>query len=230
MFTSIHSLRSSIVSHSILRRLPNALGLGLLITLLVGVTPANAALNVTSLTTNINELVKQGNSLVTSMNATVLSPSTMNSQLSDIEGSTLSYLGCTNGVYATVVAGIGAGSISITQELLTALNNLAATNAALGTGVLNLSSKVVALSANTGSTTLQSSLATTLRLSDDIGTMANRILEMADKILIMADNIGLMADRILTTQTIQSTNLPLVLDANLQTQTNIIQLITLLRL
>lgn len=218
------------MSQSILRRVHHSRVFGFLITLLIGVAPAQAALNVTNLTGSINELVKQGNALVASMNATVLNPLTMNTQLAGIEGSALSYLGCSNGIHATVSAGMGTGAISITQELLTALNNLAATNAALGNAVLNLSSKVIALSASTGSTALKDSLATTLRLSDDIGTMANRILEMANKILIMADNIGLMADRILTTQTIQSTNLKVILDANLQTQTNIIQLITLLRL
>lgn len=214
---------------SVLHTVRHTLVLGFLI-ILIGLAPAQAAVNVASLTSNINELVKQGNALVTSMNATVLSPLTMNTQLSGIEGSTLSYLGCSNGVYATVSAGIGSGAISVTQELLTALNNLSATNAALANAVLNLSGKVVALSASTGSTTLKDSLTTTLRLSDDIGTMADRILEMANKILIMADNIGLMADRILTTQTIQSTNLKAVLDASLQTQTNIIQLVALLRL
>lgn len=214
---------------SLLHTVRHTLVFGLLIAL-IGLAPAHAAVNVTSLTSNINELVKQGNALVTSMNATVLNPLTMNSQLSGIEGSTLSYLGCSNGVYATVSAGMGSGAISVTQELLTALNNLSATNAALANAVLNLSGKVVALSASTGSTTLKDSLTTTLRLSDDIGTMADRILEMANKILIMADNIGLMADRILTTQTIQSTNLKAVLDASLQTQTNIIQLVALLRL
>lgn len=214
---------------SLLHTVRHTLVFGLLISL-IGLAPAQAAVNVASLTSNINELVKQGNALVTSMNATVLNPLTMNTQLSGIEGSTLSYLGCSNGVYSTVSAGMGSGAISVTQELLTALNNLSATNAALANAVLNLSGKVVALSASTGSTTLKDSLTTTLRLSDDIGTMADRILEMANKILIMADNIGLMADRILTTQTIQSTNLKAVLDASLQTQTNIIQLVALLRL
>ncbi len=215
---------------SVYRHFTHILGLGLLLSLILGATPARAALNVTALTTTINSLVSQGNTLTTSMNATLLNPITMSSQLADIEARTLSYLGCTNGVYATVAAGISAGTISLTPELLTTLNNLAATNAALGTGVLNLSGQVVALSASTGTTTLKISSATMLRLSDDIGTMANRVLEMADKILIMADNIGLMADRILTTQTIQNTNIKLVVDATLRTQTNIINLIALLRL
>lgn len=218
------------MSQSLLRKVHHTLVLGLLISLLTAIAPTQAAVNVANLTGNINELVKQGNALVTSMNATVLSPLTMNSQLAGLEGNTLSYLGCSNGVYTTVSAGIGSGAMSVTQDLLTALNSLAATNAALANAVLNLSGKVIALSASTGSTTLKDSLATTLRLSDDIGTMADRILEMANKILVMADNIGLMADRILTTQTIQSTNLKVVLDATLQTQTNIIQLIALLRL
>ncbi len=216
--------------HSRHHHLIRILGLGLLLSLSLGATPVRAALDVVALTTNLKTLASEGNKLVTSINTTVLSPSSMSSQLASIEASTLSYLGCSNGVYATVAAGISAGTISLTPELLTAIDNLAVTNAALGAGVLNLSGQVITLSASTGTTTLKSSLATTLRLSDDIGTMANRILEMADKILIMADNIGLMADRILTTQTIQNTNIKLVVDANLQTQTNIIKLIALLRL
>lgn len=48
--------------------------------------------------------------------------------------------------------------------------------------------------------TLDSMLKTTLRLSDDIGKMSDRILDMADK-------IGVMADRILETQRIESKNL-----------------------
>jgi len=48
--------------------------------------------------------------------------------------------------------------------------------------------------------TLNTTNATVLRLSDDIGVMA-------DRILLMAGEIGVMADRILETQRIQSTNL-----------------------
>lgn len=50
------------------------------------------------------------------------------------------------------------------------------------------------------SETLKSVSSTVLRLSDDIGVMA-------DRILVMADNIGIMADRIVKTQEIQSANL-----------------------
>lgn len=68
---------------SLLHTVRHTLVFGLLITLL-GLAPAQAAVNVPSLTSNINELVKQGNALVTSMNATVLNPLTMNTQLSGL--------------------------------------------------------------------------------------------------------------------------------------------------
>ena len=68
------------------------------------------------------------------------------------------------------------------------------------------------------------SLSAILQLSQDIGAMADRILEMADRILIMADNIGLMADRIITTQVIQSQNLALTQSSILLTQQNMVLL------
>ena len=216
--------------HCMHHHLIRILGLGLLLSLTLGATPARAALDVTVLIINLKALAIQGNQLVTSMDDTTLNPSSMSSQLASIEARTLSYLGGTTGVYTTVAAGMNAGPISVTPELLTAIDNLAVINAALGKGLLELSDQLTTLSASTGTTVLKSSLATILRLSDDIGTMADRILEMADKILIMADNIGLMADRIVTTLTIQNANIKQVVDANLQTQTNIIKLVALLRL
>jgi hypothetical protein len=67
-------------------------------------------------------------------------------------------------------------------------------------------------------------LSAILQLSQDIGAMADRILEMADRILIMADNIGLMADRIITTQMIQSQNLAVTQSSILITQQNMVLL------
>ncbi|GIT99406.1 hypothetical protein [Sulfurovum sp. TSL1] len=63
-----------------------------------------------------------------------------------------------------------------------------------------------------------------LQLSQDIGAMADRILEMADRILIMADNIGLMADRIITTQMIQNQNIASTQSSILLTQQNMVLL------
>jgi hypothetical protein len=70
----------------------------------------------------------------------------------------------------------------------------------------------------------RAALSAMLRLSDDIGTMADRILEMADRILVMADNIGLMADRILISQQLQSSNVALTQAAILVTQQNMVAL------
>lgn len=47
---------------------------------------------------------------------------------------------------------------------------------------------------------MRAALSAILRLSDDIGTITNCILEMGDQILAMADNIGMEADQILVTQ------------------------------
>ncbi len=63
-----------------------------------------------------------------------------------------------------------------------------------------------------------------LQLSQDIGAMADRILEMADRILIMADNIGLMSDRIITTQMIQNQNIASTQSSILLTQQNMVLL------
>lgn len=71
---------------------------------------------------------------------------------------------------------------------------------------------------------LESSLGAMLRLSSDIGTMADRIGEMADRILLMSANIGAMADRILATQVIQRTNLQLAANVLLRTQQNVLVL------
>jgi hypothetical protein len=67
-------------------------------------------------------------------------------------------------------------------------------------------------------------LRSTLQLSADIGTMADRILEMADVILAMSDNIGLEADQILLTQELQSTNLAATEGSILSTQTVVVGL------
>ncbi|WP_457745402.1 hypothetical protein [Sulfurimonas sp.] len=59
-----------------------------------------------------------------------------------------------------------------------------------------------------------------LRLSDDIGAMADRIGEMADRIVATEILIGDMADRILATQELQSSNLALTQANLLKAQEN----------
>ena len=73
--------------------------------------------------------------------------------------------------------------------------------------------------------TLANAMQSMLQLSNDIGIMANRILEMADLILAMADNIGLQADQILLTQQLQNANIAATQAAILSAQTTSIILI-----
>lgn len=184
--------------------------------------PAQAAVSPSTLTIDLNNLVTQGSTLVATMSKLVLTPLTASSQLSQLETSVAAYQASVTTVYNTLAG--GTGTFSVTTEMLTALQSLAAINATLGTGTAALSQSMVLIAPMTFFSTLQSSMTTMLRLSDDIGVMANRILEMADKILAMADNIGAMADRILATQVIQNTNIKLIVDAILQTQQNAIVL------
>ncbi len=205
---------------------------GVVIVILAGVPsfPAHAAaaLDPVKLTTDLNNLVLQGNDLVAEMSKITLTEGTMDTQLATLETSTESYLNEVGAVFKAIAGAVGTSTFSVTSDMLNALQNLATIQASLGSGLLELSNVIANLSAGTSLAVLESSFATMLRLSDDIGVMADRILEMADKILIMADNIGIMADRIIATQVIQSVNLQVVVDAILQTQQNTILLIATL--
>ncbi len=200
---------------------------GILLGTLIGImglttTPAQAALDSTVFTADLNGLVAQGNEIVATMSRTTLTALNMGTGLSQLEQSVAAYQQNVIQVYNTVAS--ASGTFSLTGDMLASLQNLATINASLGSGILGLSQMVVALSPVTFLATLQSSMTSMLQLSTDIGVMADRILEMADAILVMADNIGLMADRILATQVIQNTNIALVVDATLQTQQNMILL------
>ena len=198
----------------------------LFITLSLFANNAQASIDSSTLTEDINELILEGNELLTAMNTTTLTAFSMSSQLSGIETDVNAYQTDVSALYNSIAAE-SANSLSLPDDLLTALQALAAVSSSLANANLNLSEQIKALTDLASTSTLDSALSSMLRLSDDIGVMADRILEMADKILIMADNIGTMADRIIATQIIQSDNLKLVIDATLQTQTNTITLISL---
>jgi hypothetical protein len=183
--------------------------------------PANA-LDSQSLTADLDALVLEGNDLVATVTTTTLTVFKMESQLANLETSIDTYGANVQAVYDGVANATGV--LTLDSELLVSLQTLATVSASLAQGVLALSNEVVVLAPLTGLSTLESSLYSMLRLADDIGTMANRILEMADKILVMADNIGLMADRILATQLIQNSNIELVVDATMATQQNTLTL------
>ncbi len=189
-------------------------------------TNAQAALDTATLTNDINSLVLQGNDLLVSINATTLTSLSMSSQLDTVETDVTNYQAQVMATFDTIVAESGT-NFSLSDDLLVAFQTLSTVSSSLATATQGLGLQIADIASTTSVSTLDSSLTTMLRLSDDIGLMADRILEMANKILIMADNIGLMADRIIATQIIQSDNLKLVINATLQTQTNTIDLITL---
>jgi hypothetical protein len=117
------------------------------------------------------------------------------------------------------------GPISLDADILNALDQLSTTSLGLANEGLRLSVDLDTLSATAQALTIKDGITAMLQLSDDIGTMADRIGEMSDKILVMSDNIGLMADRILVTQQLQSDNLTVVTQTALQTQTNALTLV-----
>lgn len=194
--------------------------------LLLNLNNAQAALDVTVVTSNINNLILQGDDLLVTIKGTTLTSTSMDSQLSAIETDVTNFQAEVVAIYDSIVVEAGT-SLSLSDDLLVAFQGLSAVSSSLANATLELGIQIADLASITTTSTLSNSLSAMLRLSDDIGLMANRILEMADKILVMADNIGLMADRIIATQIIQSDNLKLVVDASLQTQTNTIQLIAL---
>ncbi|WP_456387179.1 hypothetical protein [Desulfolithobacter sp.] len=194
--------------------------------LLLSTQPVRAALDSAAFTAELNGLILQGNDLLVQVNNTTLNSLTMDIQLSDLETAVASYQANIAATYDSVVAAAGT-TLSLTSDMLVALQTLSTVSLSLANAFADLTVQIGGLSASTSLAILDSSLAAMLRLSDDIGLMADRILEMADKILVMADNIGLMADRIIATQIIQSDNLKLTLDATLTTQDNTIKLISL---
>lgn len=118
--------------------------------------------------------------------------------------------------------------ITLDDETVLLTENLFVTVASLSNQSSLLSNDVTMLQANTDASTLADGISAMLKLSSDIGEMADRIGEMADNILIMSDNIGLMADRILEMQVIQSENMILTQNSILQTQTNTLALVNVI--
>jgi len=187
----------------------------------------HAATDVTTLTSDINNLIIQGNDLVAEMSTTSLNVLNMASNLQALDASVGSMTDNVINVFNTLD---GSTSMSLTNELLISLQTLSGTMLTLSNQLIVLSNSVTSLAPLVGISALDNSLTSMLSLSSDIGTMANRIGEMADRILLMADNIGLMADRILATQVIQGNNVALTTNAILQTQKNSLALIAMFNL
>lgn len=198
----------------------------LLLVLIAVTVPAQAgSLNTSQFVADLNQLILDGNQLVATMENITLNSFTMATQLAALETSVTQYLNSVNTVYQEVAD--ATNTFSLTDEMLIPLQTLSTISSSLSQALIGLSDEMVLLAAMTSLSTLNVSLGSMLRLSDDIGVMADRILEMADKILVMADNIGIMADRILATQVIQSTNIQLVVAASLETQKNLLMLFSM---
>jgi len=84
----------------------------------------------------------------------------------------------------------------------------------LADGIEQLAAKTQGDSGDQYQNTFETMIHAMLRLSDDIGIMADRILFTEEQIGIMADRIGEMADRILETQRIQNENIARVHDTS----------------
>ncbi|WP_303907668.1 hypothetical protein [Thiohalomonas denitrificans] len=151
-------------------------------------------------------LVTEGGLLATQMEAVVLSPWTMDSQLQSVAAGVHGLLGEVQALHDAITSDTADHTAYISRDALIQLDGLSLMVTPLAAAVEGYAIAISGLQAMTWTPTLKDAVGSTLQLSGDIGTMANSILEMADQILVMADNIGLQADRILLTQEAMNRN------------------------
>ncbi len=192
--------------------------LKVLVLLVAVALPLHAKATVTS---DMQTLVSQANSLQSQLVDINLTADVICAPLVTAGQATGTMLESIEAVNGSLVA-----PITIDDSLMTALEDLSMTNVQISDQALRLGADLQLLAPSVDALSIKDGLTAMLQLSDDIGAMADRIGEMADKILIMADNIGVMADRIMLTQEIQSQNLALTQQSVLQTQTNMLTLVS----
>ncbi len=178
-----------------------------------------AIARVIPLSTQLQDLVTQGNAVNATLAAISLTIDNSCTQLASAKKSVTDYRASIEKVSAGITAPLTLDTSSLTS--LDSLSNLAVS---IGGRAKTLSIQVNGISSTANLFDYQASLAAMLRLSSDIGAMSDRILEMANKILLMANNIGTMANRILVTQQLQSANLALTEASILTTQQNMVAL------
>lgn len=184
------------------------------------VNPAHAgkpapAPTVSPLATSLQTLLTEANNLNTRLTGTTLTSSTLCSSLLAANQAANTHIANIAKVDSSLAA-----PLLLDADVLKALEDLSAVYVSLGSQAVRLGTDVNTLSATVDQLAVAQGIGLMLRLSGDIGLMADRIGEMADKILVMSDNIGLMADRILITQQIQNDNLRLTQQNILTAQTN----------
>ncbi|MFT7879519.1 MAG: hypothetical protein ABXS91_03905 [Sulfurimonas sp.] len=168
-----------------------------------------------SLTTDLQGLVRQGNSLDANLSAFSFNQGDDCSDLGTLNTSIEEYIGSIEAVYAQL-----SSPLSLTQEDLTSLDDLSAISRSMAEESVRIALELNSIESVADLFEYRAGLSAMLRLSDDIGTMADRILEMANRVLVMADNIGSMADKIVYTITLQSTNMQFIQSSLLTTQQN----------
>jgi len=174
-----------------------------------------------TLATDLQALLTEANSLKTKLAGTTLTADNICGPLKSAKSASSTHI---NNI-ATVNSSL-ASPITLDTGMLTTLDSLSSVYVGIGSEAVRLSTSLSGLSASVDQLNTAEGISLMLALSDDIGTMADRIGEMADRILVMSGNIGTMADRIITTQNIQSANLNLTLQNTLTAQTNVINLVS----
>lgn len=172
-----------------------------------------------SLSTDLQGLVSDLNIINSQLATASFTSDSSCTELGSVNTSIADYLASVDQVYKQLAA-----PLTLTEADFTSLNDLSALSKDAAGQALRLSIELASFKNSYDLFEYRAALSAMLRLSDDIGTMADRILEMADRILVMADNIGLMADRILITQQLQNNNVALTQAAILSTQQNLVSL------
>lgn len=172
-----------------------------------------------SLTTDLQGLATQLTAIRAQANAIQIPSATACADLKSLDTAIKSFTTQVTAVTAAIPS-----TLTLTTTDLDSLDQLSALALSTSTDASYLSQQLRNLDELSTMFGYRTSLAAMLRLSDDIGTMADRILEMADRILVMSTNIGAMADRILATQRLQNQNIAMIQSAMLTTQANMVAL------
>ena len=170
-----------------------------------------------SLTTDLQGLVSDLSLLNTELAGVTVASGGSCSQLGSLNTSIENYIDSMETVYGQLST-----PLNLSVDDLSSLDDLTNLVKAMSSETLRLSWELRDIENIYDIFEYRAALTAMLRLSDDIGTMADRILEMADRILVMADNIGAMADRIIITQQLQNANVALTQAAILTTQQNMV--------
>lgn len=152
-------------------------------------------------------LIADGMELSSRMHAVMLSPWTMKYQLQSVADDVKSFLDQIIIVSNALKSDASNGTLYIDGTSMMQLYDLSTMLTFIATAVDGYVIAIEGFEPSTSTVTLKDSLNSMLRLSADIGVMADRIGEMGDTILVMADNIGMVADTFITTQQFQSANL-----------------------